>query len=149
MFNVLSVSSFLSQGVFIQLVQANSPAALAGLRFGDQVLQINGQNCAGWSVDKVHKALKAAAETRIELVVRDRWGVFDLLRTKDLNSVSWTLHQCYFYHFQLSDVISSPKWLTLICWLQFNFFLLLITRSEITEETYRDIHCSQKLSEHF
>lgn len=70
--SVLSVSSFLSQGVFIQLVQANSPAALAGLRFGDQVLQINGQNCAGWSVDKAHKALKAAAETRIELVVRDR-----------------------------------------------------------------------------
>ncbi|XP_047439912.1 syntenin-2 [Mugil cephalus] len=59
-------------GVFIQLVQANSPAALAGLRFGDQVLQINGQNCAGWSVDKAHKALKVASETRIELVVRDR-----------------------------------------------------------------------------
>ncbi|MEQ2208963.1 hypothetical protein XENOCAPTIV_020839, partial [Xenoophorus captivus] len=51
---------------------ANSPAALAGLRFGDQVLQINGQNCAGWSTDKAHKALKAAAETRIEMVVRDR-----------------------------------------------------------------------------
>ncbi|XP_029993955.1 syntenin-2 [Sphaeramia orbicularis] len=62
----------IDNGVFIQLVQSNSPAALAGLRFGDQVLQINGQNCAGWSVDKAHKALKAAAETRIELVVRDR-----------------------------------------------------------------------------
>ncbi|XP_034000569.1 syntenin-2 [Trematomus bernacchii] len=62
----------IDNGVFIQLVQANSPAALAGLRFGDQVLQINGQNCAGWSLDKSHKALKAAAETRIELVVRDR-----------------------------------------------------------------------------
>ncbi|XP_034028016.1 syntenin-2 isoform X2 [Thalassophryne amazonica] len=62
----------IDNGVFIQLVQANSPAALAGLRFGDQVLQINGQNCAGWSVDKAHKALKAASETRIELVVRDR-----------------------------------------------------------------------------
>ncbi|XP_008316526.1 syntenin-2 [Cynoglossus semilaevis] len=62
----------IDNGMFIQLVQANSPAALAGLRFGDQVLQINGQNCAGWSSDKAHKALKAAAETRIELVVRDR-----------------------------------------------------------------------------
>ncbi|RXM90573.1 Syntenin-1 [Acipenser ruthenus] len=59
-------------GVFIQLVQANSPASLAGLRFGDQVLQINGQNCAGWSFDKAHKALKIAAESRIELIVRDR-----------------------------------------------------------------------------
>ncbi|KAG7520289.1 syntenin-1-like [Solea senegalensis] len=62
----------IDNGVFIQLVQANSPASLAGLRFGDQVLQINSQNCAGWSVDKAHKALKVAAETRIELVVRDR-----------------------------------------------------------------------------
>ncbi|CAG14594.1 unnamed protein product, partial [Tetraodon nigroviridis] len=59
-------------GLFVQLVQANSPSALAGLRFGDQVLQINGQNCAGWSTDKAHKALKAAGESRIELVVRDR-----------------------------------------------------------------------------
>ncbi|GAA6104188.1 syntenin-2 [Tachysurus ichikawai] len=62
----------IDNGVFIQLVQANSPASLAGLRFGDQVLQVNGQNCAGWSTDKAHKALKAAAEQRIELVVRDR-----------------------------------------------------------------------------
>ncbi|KAM8829678.1 syntenin-2 [Synchiropus splendidus] len=62
----------IDNGVFVQLVQANSPAALAGLRFGDQVLQINGQNCAGWSVDKAHKALKVASETRIDLVVRDR-----------------------------------------------------------------------------
>ncbi|KAF3696504.1 Syntenin-1 Melanoma differentiation-associated protein 9 [Channa argus] len=64
--------SAIDNGVFVQLVQANSPAALSGLRFGDQILQINGQNCAGWSADKAHKALKAAAETRIELVVRDR-----------------------------------------------------------------------------
>ncbi|XP_023659426.1 syntenin-2 isoform X2 [Paramormyrops kingsleyae] len=62
----------IDNGVFIQLVQANSPASLAGLRFGDQVLQINGQNCAGWSLDKAHKALKVAAEHRIELIVRDR-----------------------------------------------------------------------------
>ncbi|XP_003962931.1 syntenin-2 [Takifugu rubripes] len=62
----------IDNGIFVQLVQANSPSALAGLRFGDQVLQINGQNCAGWSADKAHKALKTASETRIELVVRDR-----------------------------------------------------------------------------
>lgn len=62
----------IDNGIFIQLVQANSPAALGGLRFGDQVLQINGQNVAGWSLDKAHKALKTAAEHRIELIVRDR-----------------------------------------------------------------------------
>ncbi|XP_048865918.1 syntenin-1 isoform X2 [Brienomyrus brachyistius] len=59
-------------GVFVQLVQANTAAALGGLRFGDQVLQINGENCAGWSTDKAHKALKSAAAERIALVVRDR-----------------------------------------------------------------------------
>lgn len=57
-------------------MQANSPAALGGLRFGDQVLQINGQNVAGWNSDKAHKALKAAAEQRIELIVRDRSVIF-------------------------------------------------------------------------
>ncbi|KAA0706924.1 Syntenin-1 Melanoma differentiation-associated protein 9 [Triplophysa tibetana] len=62
----------IDNGLFVQLVQANSPSALAGLRFGDQVLQINGQNCAGWSSDKAHKALKAAGEQRMELIVRDR-----------------------------------------------------------------------------
>ncbi|XP_032731324.1 syntenin-1-like isoform X2 [Lontra canadensis] len=46
--------------IFVQLVQANSLASLVGLRFGDQVLQINGENCAGWSSDKAHKVLKQA-----------------------------------------------------------------------------------------
>lgn len=63
---------FLLQGIFVQLVQANSPASLAGLRFGDQVLQINGENCAGWSSDKAHKVLKQASGERITMIIRDR-----------------------------------------------------------------------------
>ncbi|XP_077022945.1 syntenin-1 [Tamandua tetradactyla] len=59
-------------GVFIQLVQANSPASLVGLRFGDQVLQINGENCAGWSSDKAHKVLKQAFGEKITMTIRDR-----------------------------------------------------------------------------
>ncbi|XP_039202514.1 syntenin-1 [Crotalus tigris] len=59
-------------GIFAQLVQANSPASLAGLRFGDQVLQINGENCAGWSSDKAHKILKQAPGERISMIIRDR-----------------------------------------------------------------------------
>lgn len=54
------------------LVQQNSPAALAGLRFGDQILQINGQNVAGWDNDKAHKVLKNADGQRISFAVRDR-----------------------------------------------------------------------------
>uniref|UniRef100_T1E4M0 Syntenin-1-like protein n=1 Tax=Crotalus horridus TaxID=35024 RepID=T1E4M0_CROHD len=59
-------------GIFAQLVQANSPATLAGLRFGDQVLQINGENCAGWSSDKAHKILKQAPGEKISMIIRDR-----------------------------------------------------------------------------
>ncbi|XP_063815204.1 syntenin-2 [Pseudophryne corroboree] len=60
------------KGVFVQLVQVNSPASLVGLRFGDQILQINGQNCAGWSSDRAHKALKKAGQDRISIIARDR-----------------------------------------------------------------------------
>ncbi|KAM4608100.1 syntenin-2 isoform 2-T2 [Discoglossus pictus] len=60
------------KGIFIQLVQVNSPSSLVGLRFGDQVLQIDGECCAGWSTDRAHKALKRAGQDRISMIVRDR-----------------------------------------------------------------------------
>ncbi|KAI7814563.1 syntenin-1 [Triplophysa rosa] len=62
----------IDNGVFVQLVQANTAAALGGLRFGDQILQINGESCAGWSSDQAHKVLKSANAERITLAVRDR-----------------------------------------------------------------------------
>ncbi|WAR23115.1 SDCB1-like protein, partial [Mya arenaria] len=61
-----------NNGLFVALVQKDSPAALAGLRFGDQILQINGQSVAGWDTDKAHKVLKAASGDRISFAVRDR-----------------------------------------------------------------------------
>ena len=60
------------QGLFVALVQNNFPAALAGLRFGDQVLQINGKDVAGWDTDKAHKFLKDAPGDRISFALRDR-----------------------------------------------------------------------------
>ncbi|NXS54287.1 SDCB2 protein, partial [Brachypteracias leptosomus] len=60
------------QGIFVQLVKANSPASLVGLRFGDQILQIDGKTCAGWSRDKAQRALKKANPEKIVMVVRDR-----------------------------------------------------------------------------
>ncbi|XP_062041311.1 syntenin-1-like [Lepus europaeus] len=62
----------IDNGIFVQLVQANSPASLVGLRFGDQVLQINGENCACWSSDKAHKVLKQAFGEKITMTIRDR-----------------------------------------------------------------------------
>ncbi|XP_053103306.1 syntenin-2 [Hemicordylus capensis] len=62
----------IDKGLFVQLVRANSPAALVGLRFGDQILQVNGKDCAGWSTDKAKRALKKASPEKIVMVVRDR-----------------------------------------------------------------------------
>jgi len=56
----------------VSFVHANSAASLVGLRFGDQILQINGENVAGWDTDKVFKVLKKAAPERISMAVRDR-----------------------------------------------------------------------------
>ncbi|XP_073092891.1 syntenin-2-like [Manis javanica] len=68
----LTVGSCLLQGLFVQLVQANTPASLVGLRFGDQILQIDGRDCAGWSTAKAHRAVKKASAEKIVMVVRDR-----------------------------------------------------------------------------
>jgi len=61
-----------SKGVFVALVQKDSPAALAGLRFGDQILNINGEIVAGYSVSKVHDIFKRLRGDRIVLAIRDR-----------------------------------------------------------------------------
>ncbi|GCB64264.1 syntenin-1-like [Scyliorhinus torazame] len=62
----------IDKGIFVQLVQVNSPSSLVGLRFGDQILQLDGKTCAGWSTDKAHKALKLAPQDNISVIVRDR-----------------------------------------------------------------------------
>merc|ERR1712061_109006 len=61
-----------NKGVFVCLVTKGSPAALGGLRFGDQLLQVDGVNLAGFSSDKVHDLLKKAAVNNITMAVRDR-----------------------------------------------------------------------------
>lgn len=62
----------IDKGLFVQLVQANTPVSLVGLRFGDQILQIDGRDCAGWSTDKAHRVVKRASAEKIIMVVRDR-----------------------------------------------------------------------------
>uniref|UniRef100_A0A0B6Z4B0 PDZ domain-containing protein n=1 Tax=Arion vulgaris TaxID=1028688 RepID=A0A0B6Z4B0_9EUPU len=61
-----------NNGLFVACVQEGYPAAMAGLRFGDQILQMNGQTVAGWNTDKAHNFLKKADSQKLELVVRDR-----------------------------------------------------------------------------
>ncbi|VDP05035.1 unnamed protein product [Soboliphyme baturini] len=72
-----------NNGVFVQFVKQGSPAALAGLRFGDQILLINGKTVSGWSGEKAMQTLKRADSKRIELVVRDRPFERVITLTKD------------------------------------------------------------------
>jgi syntenin-1 len=67
----LSVMS-IDKGVFVSFVWRGSAAALAGLRFGDQILQINGEAVAGWSMDKTLTYLKNADASKIKMIIRDR-----------------------------------------------------------------------------
>ncbi|KAA0194155.1 Syntenin [Fasciolopsis buskii] len=60
------------KGVFVSLVKRDSPAALAGLRFGDQILSINDVVVAGMSGTKVMNLIRSAPPNGIELLVRDR-----------------------------------------------------------------------------
>lgn len=62
----------INTGIFICVVIDKSPAALAGLRFGDQILQIYDVNVAGFSMDKVHNMFKKSPVNGIKVVVRDR-----------------------------------------------------------------------------
>lgn len=69
-----------NNGVFICHVAANTPAALAGLRFGDQVLEINNVALAGMSMDQCHGLLKKAPANGIMMAVRDRY-VLNVIET--------------------------------------------------------------------
>ncbi|PAA68125.1 hypothetical protein BOX15_Mlig004386g1 [Macrostomum lignano] len=62
----------ISQGLFVAMVYRGSPAALAGLRFGDQIVEVNGEAVAGWSADRAAKAFKGCPVNGIQLMVRDR-----------------------------------------------------------------------------
>ncbi|XP_034840064.1 syntenin-1-like [Maniola hyperantus] len=61
-----------NNGVFVCYVAAGSPAALAGLRFGDQILEINNIAMAGMSMEECHAILKKAPTNGINMAVRDR-----------------------------------------------------------------------------
>lgn len=62
----------IDNGVFVCIVVKDSPAALAGVRFGDQIIQLNGTLVSGFSIDKIHKMLKSSGTNNISVVVRDR-----------------------------------------------------------------------------
>lgn len=60
------------------MVAQGSPAALAGLRFGDQVLQIGGADVAGLSGAKAMDAIGRGPTNGILIAVRDRFAWLQL-----------------------------------------------------------------------
>ena len=67
----LRVSTY-NKGVFVVLVVPGSPAAMAGLRFGDQLLTLGRTELAGKTADCVHCLLRRCSVNNIVLGVRDR-----------------------------------------------------------------------------
>lgn len=61
-----------NRGIFVCLVVKGSPAAQAGLKFGDQIVQVNGKEVLGYSDDKFHSLLDKSPKNNISLIVRDR-----------------------------------------------------------------------------
>ncbi|KAL3315461.1 hypothetical protein Ciccas_005908 [Cichlidogyrus casuarinus] len=59
-------------GVFVSFVQAESPAAKVGLKFGDQILEFNNNYLAGKSESEIGKYIEKAPINGIEVIVRDR-----------------------------------------------------------------------------
>ena len=78
----LRVSTY-NKGVFVVLVVPGSPAAMAGLKFGDQLLTLGRTELAGRTADCVHCLLRRCSVNNIVLGVRDRPLARSLLLHKD------------------------------------------------------------------
>ena len=75
-----------------------TPAEKAGLRAGDKILQIDGQETAGFSVDKAVKLIRGPKGTEVTLtIIRDGWDdVKDFKIVRDvieIPSLKWEIKQ--------------------------------------------------------
>ncbi|MCI0662431.1 MAG: S41 family peptidase [Acidobacteria bacterium] len=80
-------------GVYVIEPFIDTPAARAGLRYGDQIITIDGENSESWSADKIRDHLRGDLGTDVVLSVR-RAGLADPLTVTmeraavDLSSIS-------------------------------------------------------------
>ncbi|OQR73785.1 syntenin-1-like [Tropilaelaps mercedesae] len=75
----------INKGVFVVLVEKDTPASTVGLRFGDQVLSVNDEYVAGYSLKQVHEVIRKAPGDRITMAVRDRPFERTVTMIKDSN----------------------------------------------------------------
>ncbi|TNN12997.1 Syntenin-1, partial [Schistosoma japonicum] len=62
----------IQKGIFVSFVEGFSPAALGGVRFGDQVLEINDVLVTGLTGSRSMEILKNSSPNNIKLALRDR-----------------------------------------------------------------------------
>lgn len=62
----------IDNGIFVGFVWKDSAAAMAGIRFGDQLLSINGESVSGWTAKQTIKCLGKQDTNGITLAIRDR-----------------------------------------------------------------------------
>ncbi|KAM3717036.1 Syntenin-1 [Dirofilaria immitis] len=75
-----------NQGVFVQLVAEGSPAAAAGIRFGDQLLNLNGTEVLGMTGQKAMDIMKKS-KREVILILRDRPLARTITLHKDTSGV--------------------------------------------------------------
>jgi carboxyl-terminal processing protease len=63
-----------NRAVFIIEPFKNTPAVRAGLRYGDQIIEVDGKKTAGWTSDQVRNVLRGPKGTKVTVTVR-RAGV--------------------------------------------------------------------------
>uniref|UniRef100_A0A2I3GY48 PDZ domain-containing protein n=1 Tax=Nomascus leucogenys TaxID=61853 RepID=A0A2I3GY48_NOMLE len=109
------------------LFQANSPASLVGLRFGDQVLQISGENCF-WREDYHDMTIRDRPFERMITMHKDSTGhVGFIFKNGKIEMVLLTEHNIYeinrqnvigLKNSQMADILSTygtVVTITIIC----------------------------------
>jgi syntenin-1 len=95
----------IDNGIFVGCVWKDSPSAMAGLRFGDQLLAINGQSCAGWTAKQAIKCLGKQEGASITLALRDRPFARPVTFQKDSkNQIG-----CYIKKGAVSDLVKDSS----------------------------------------
>ncbi|XP_035795071.1 syntenin-2-like [Anopheles albimanus] len=89
----------IDNGVFVSEVKTGSPADLAGLQFGDQILSIDRIFIAGYSRRAVRKLLRKIDRITISLVVRDRPYERCIMLQKDIPN-------CYGFSYWNGRIVS-------------------------------------------
>lgn len=72
------------EAIFVISIAANSPAAVAGLRFGDRIIAVNGRSVKGLGLADVRDILRGPEATRVQLTIERNGSdkTFELVRKR-------------------------------------------------------------------